>query len=386
MATPMERYYEDGFSGFTRCTPEATNRLGSFMSDSHAEAWFPRPQPRELQFSEEQPNPVVRRAAKRAHSPIPPPRQRVDSRPDERHEVQHLLDHLPKHSRMKSILKGPLTGAPPQDESDKSNDDERSVASAFRHVVKKESRRKRSESLSALRDHSAMGIKGQQTLGAAVRRLSNAFKVNKEETSKDMMKESLESLNRHARRGASANKVRKAVVAIAHGVGHAAQAIGSVGGAVASRVGDAASAVGSASSAVANGVGHVAGAVANGVGHAAGAVGTAVGNFLAPAPPAASRGRSRTARASKAPVAAAAAAPPVQAPVVPPVPAAHPAEVAHSTRATELGIDHSQLVFTKNGEPYRSRTANNAYWNAIAPAPSPAAAPMGLRSRRRAVS
>jgi hypothetical protein len=154
----MERCYDDGFSGFTRRTPEATNRLGSFMSDSHAEAWFPRPQPRELQFSEEQPqNPIVRRVGSK--HPRSPPKEREDSRPKERNEVNNLLDTLPKHSRIKSILKGPFNGAPPNDDSDESNDDERSVASSFRHVVKKESRRKRSESLAALREHSAKVVK-----------------------------------------------------------------------------------------------------------------------------------------------------------------------------------------------------------------------------------
>jgi hypothetical protein len=67
-------------------------------------------------------------------------------------------------------------------------------------------------------------------------------------------------------------------------------------------------------------------------------------------------------------------------------PAIHPAEAAHRARAAELGLDHSGMVFTKTGEPHKSRVANNAYWASIAPAPSPAAAPMGLRSRRRAAS
>jgi hypothetical protein len=382
----MDRYYDDGFGGFSRRIPAATNRLGSFMSDSHAEAWFPRPERRELQFSEGEPNPVVHRVGSK-HTRSPPPK-REDSRPEERHKVRNLLESLPKHSRLKSLLKGPIAGPPPEDESDESNDDERSVASAFRHVVKKEPRRKRSESLSALRDHSAKGIKGQQTLGAAVRRQNNAFKVNKEETAKDMVKESLRSLNRHAKRSASAHKIRKAVAKIS---GAVATGVRTAANGVANGVGLVANAVGSAGSMVANGVGHV----AQGVKHVVGAVGHAVGHYIAPDPaPALSapRGRSRTARTGKAPVVAATAVPvpapaTVQVPVLPPViPVIHPAEAAHRARATALGIDHSNMVFTKYGEPHRSRTANNVYWASIAPAPSPAATPMGLRSRRRAVS
>jgi hypothetical protein len=190
-----------------------------------------------------------------------------------------------------------------------------------------------------------------------------------------MVKETLRSLSAHSRRQAFRRDVGKVTSAVGGAVANGE-------GVPANAVGNAGSMVANAAHAVANGVG----LVAHGVGHVAGAVKNAVKSY-APAPAPAPRGRSTTTRARKAPVVP---APPAPAPA-PPAPAPAPApmlpdEAAHRARATELGIDHSKMVFTKNGEPHRSRTANNAYWAGIEPAPSPAAAPMGLRSRRRAVS
>jgi len=254
---------------------------------------------------------------------------------------------------MKSMVQGPM-GGHVQDDSDESDDGQRTVASAFRNEIKKgikAGKIAQKNNLRALSAHAQEGIKGQKTVGAAVRRHSNAFKVNKEEEAKDMLKESLQALNRHAKRGASANRKRKTAVAI--------------GG----KVHEVGTAVGGAIGAVAHGVGHVAGAVVRKVGSAA----EAVGNYLAPAPVPAPRARGRSTSVR--------AAVPVPTPPVPVAAAVHPAEAAHRAKAQALGIDHSQMVFTNTGEPHKSRKANAAYFASQEQAPAPPPTHMGLRKR-----
>jgi hypothetical protein len=119
MSTPMDRYYDDGFSGFSRRIPAGKSLMGSYQASAlGAHAWYPKPEPRELQFSEGH-NPVARRVVGRKQPHSPP----EDSRPAQREEVKHLLASGPAHSRLKSMVAGPLFG-PPQDASDESGSDE----------------------------------------------------------------------------------------------------------------------------------------------------------------------------------------------------------------------------------------------------------------------
>ncbi len=280
-----------------------------------ASAWYPKEKARELHISEElNDNPIVWIAP-----------ARTDSRPAARAEVEETLN-LPTISRMKSLVKGPLREAP-QDESDDSDVVERRA----------QSKRRRTEALTSLREHAKKGVKGQKTLSAVIAREVNAFQVNRQETAKDMNKESLRALQRHASRSASKRNFIKTAAKVAGAVGSAASAVGSVAGAVGGAVGSVA--------------GHVGGAVKDAAGHIA----DAVGNYLAPAPVPA-RGRSRTSRAPKVVAPA-----PVPAPVLAPEPdvaipvAVHPREAYHRGEATKRGIDHTKMVFNANGEPHAAR-------------------------------
>jgi len=140
----MDRYYDDGFSGFKRHKPAEQSAMRSFMSDSSlASAWYPKEQPREVQFSvgddsEMEDNPIVRLA-----------RSKPDSRPAARAEVEETLK-LPKMSRMRSLVKG--SGEAPQDESDDSEVKERRT----------ESKRRRKEALTSLREHAKKESKGRR--------------------------------------------------------------------------------------------------------------------------------------------------------------------------------------------------------------------------------
>ncbi len=74
----------------------------------------------------------------------------------------------------------------------------------------------------------------------------NAFQVNRQETAKDMNKESLRALQRHASRSASKRNFIKTAAKVAGAVGSAASAVSSAAGHVGSAVGHVAGAVGGA--------------------------------------------------------------------------------------------------------------------------------------------
>jgi len=47
----MDRYYDDGFSGFKRQKPAEQSAMGSFMNDSAlASAWYPKEKARNSKF------------------------------------------------------------------------------------------------------------------------------------------------------------------------------------------------------------------------------------------------------------------------------------------------------------------------------------------------
>ncbi len=221
---------------------------------------------------------------------------------------------------------------------------------SYAEPIGTESKRRRTEALTSLREHAKKGVKGQKTLSAVIAREVNAFKVNRKENAKDMNKESLRALQRHASRSASKRNFIKTAAKVAGAVGSAASAVGSVASSVGGAVGSVAGAVGSAAV-------RAGGAVKSAAGHIA----DAVGNYLAPAPVPA-RGRSRTSRAPKVvdPAPVPAPEPDVAIPV-----AVHPRESYHRAEATKRGIDHTKMVFNANGEPHAARVANKEYFKSF---------------------